>query len=91
MAEASTNYQDEIDVLRGQVGSLTYAGVWTDENPPKFSGNYGKLLQSLYAGVSLRDAFANLNDAAASVRDSSATVLSMVKDHKTPIFKGKAG
>lgn len=84
---AGSDFQQQVDVLRGQVGDLNVAGVWTDANPPKWTGPLGLALQGLEAGVSLRNAFANLNHAAASVRDSSATILTKVKAHKTPPFK----
>lgn len=82
-----SDFQQQVDILRGQVGDLNMAGVWTDANPPKWTGPLGLMLQGLDAGVSLRNAFANLNQAAASVRDSSATILTKVKAHKTPSFK----
>lgn len=88
---AGSTAQQEIDVLRGQVQLLNDAGVWTAKNPPKFTGNYGRMLQYLLAGEQLRNAFATLNHAAASVRDSTATSLTLVKNHKTPSFTSKKG
>ena len=88
---AGSDQQQEIDVLRGQVQLLNDAGVWTAKNPPKFTGNYGRMLQGLLAGEQLRNAFATLNKAAASVRDSTATSLALVKNHKTPTFTVKKG
>lgn len=89
--EGST-YQQEIDILRGQVGTLNIVGLWTSADPPKVTGVWGRLLQGLMAGVSLRDAFAELNHAAAATRDNAAKMLVLVENHKTPTFtkpKGK--
>lgn len=86
-----STYQQEIDILRGQVGTLNIVGLWTSANPPKVAGVWGRLLQGLMAGVSLRDAFASINHAAAVTRDNNAKILALVKNHKTPTFKTKKG
>lgn len=84
---AGSDYQQEIDVLRGNLDTLTVSGVWTDPTPPKFTGMYGRMLQDLEAGVKLRDSFATLNDAAAKVRNNQFNILRLVKEHKPPTFK----
>lgn len=88
----SKTLQEEIDVLRGRLDTLTVSGVWTDPNPPKFTGIYGRLLRDLEAGVKLRDAFATLNQSAASIRNAQYNILGFVKDHRLLTFttvKGK--
>jgi hypothetical protein len=82
-------HQQEIDVLRGQLGTLSVGGVWTDVNPPHFAGAYGKMLQDLDAGVYLRDAFANLNQAAAHVRNTAQANLNtwaITDQHEEPDY-----
>lgn len=85
-------FQQEVDVLRGQVSELHVVSLFSPTTAPRVAGVYGRLLQGLDAGVSFRDAFANLNHAAAATRNNSAHILSLVRNHKTPTFgkpKGK--
>jgi len=84
-------FQQEVDVLRGQVTELHVVGLFSPATAPKVAGVYGRLLQGLDAGVSFRDAFANLNHAAAATRNNSAHILSLVRAHKTPTFSKTGG
>lgn len=84
-------FQQEVDVLRGQVTELHVVGLFSPKTAPKVAGVYGRLLQGLDAGVSFRDAFANLNHAATATRNNSAHVLSLIRAHKTPMFSKPKG
>ena len=88
---SASDFQQEVDVLRGQVGTLNIVGPWVSKDPPKVAGIWGQLLQGIEAGVSLRDSFANLNHAAAATRDNAAKVRALVADHRTPVFTKEKG
>lgn len=81
-----STFQQEVDLLRGQVGTLDIVGLWTSANPPKLTGIWGLLLQRLDAGVSLRNAIHQIDVAAAATRDNTAHILGLVRSHKTPVF-----
>lgn len=77
-----TEYQQEVDLLRGQVGLLSVEGVWTSKDPPKVSGIYGQLLQGLEAGDSLRRAFTRLHMASEANRTNAFQILTLVTDYR---------
>lgn len=78
-------YQQEVDVLRGQIKELDVSAIWTSADPPKAAGIYGVLLQGLQAGDSLINAFARLNDAAADTRNTNYNVLQLVLAYQTKL------
>lgn len=83
-ADASI-YQQEVDVLRGQIGTLGVVGLWTSKNPPKVAGIYGQLLQGLEAGESLIRAFTRLNMASEADRTTKYTILQLVQNYKSKL------
>lgn len=88
---ASTVFQQEVAALKGEVSTLVWAGVFNRATAPKSSGTWGIMYQRLMAGVTLTDAFANLNHAAAAMRNAHFNSLTLVRNHKTMVFtvKGK--
>lgn len=81
--------QQEIEVLRGQQGSLVLASTWQDANPPKLAGEYGLALQSVEVGNNLRLAGKTLADGLAKAAKTAAGIVTLVKDHKPPTYKEK--
>lgn len=81
--------QQEVDVLRGQLGVLSFASVWQAANPPRFTGVYGALLQGFMAGDQLSSAFAHVNHGAAALRDGTYAGLALVRAHKPIRFTAK--
>lgn len=77
-----STYQQEVDVLRGQIGTLGVVGLWTSKNPPKVAGIYGQLLQGLEAGESLIRAFTRLHMASEAHRANSYRILALVKSYE---------
>lgn len=78
-------YQQEIDVLRGQLGTLRVVGVWTSKDPPKFTGIFGQLLQGENAGVNLIRAFTRLHMAAEANRTNAYTILTLVQNYRSKL------
>lgn len=78
-------YQQEVDVLRGQLGTLHITGVWTSKDPPKFTGIFGKLLQDENAGVYLIRAFTRLHMAAEANRTNAYTILTLVQNYRSKL------
>lgn len=74
-----TDYQQEVDVLRGQLGPLGEVGEWTSKNPPKVAGVYGIVLQGLEAGESLIRAFTRLNMTSEASRTNAYKILTLVR------------
>lgn len=85
-AGAST-FQQEVDVLRGQIGTLGVVGLWTSKNPPKLAGIYGQLLQGLEAGESLIRAFTRLHMASEANRTNAYNILKLVQAYDAKIEK----
>lgn len=92
MADQSI-YQQEVDVLRGQIGTLGVVGLWTSKDPPKVAGIYGQLLQGLEAGEDLIRAFIRLHMASEANRTNAKKILTLVQtyDAKTTAQRKKAG
>lgn len=80
-------YQQEVDVLRGQIGTLGVVGLWTSKDPPKLAGVYGQLLQGLEAGESLIRAFTRLHMASEANRTTAHTILTLVQNYKSTLDK----
>lgn len=78
-------YQQEVDVLRGQLGTLHVTGVWTSKNPPKFTGIFGKLLQDELAGEYLIRAFTRLHMTAEANRTNAYTILTLVQNYRSKL------
>lgn len=83
-AASLTTAQQEVDFLRGQLGTLSESGLWTSATAPKLTGIYGLLLQDLEAGVSLIQAFRRLHEASMANRASAQKILALVKAYKPP-------
>jgi hypothetical protein len=79
----TTDPQQEVDFLRGQLGALSEAGTWTAKNPPKFTGSFGILLQDLEGGESLIRAFIRLHEASEARRTNAKAILTLVQNYKT--------
>lgn len=75
-------YQQEVDVLRGQIGDIGVTGLWTSKDPPKLAGVYGVLLQGLEAGESLIRAFVRLHEASEANRTNQYEILTLVKAYE---------
>lgn len=82
-------FQQEVDVLRGQLGTLSYASVWTAAKAPRFTGVYGALLEGFQAGDQLIKAFAHVNHGAAALRDGNFIGLALVRAHKPITFTAR--
>ena len=80
---AATDYQQEVDFLRGQIGTLSLNSIWTAANPPKFTGAFGILLQDLEGGESLIRAFVRLHMASEASRTNANAILTLVRQYKT--------
>lgn len=78
-SDSPSLYQQEVDVLRGQIGQLGVTGLWTSKDPPKLAGIYGVLLQGLEAGESLIRAFVRLHETAEATRTNEYKILTLVK------------
>ena len=78
-------YQEEINFLRGQTGTLSEANVWTSKNPPKFTGAFGILLQDLEGGESLIRAFIRLHEASEASRTNAKAILTLVQKYKIEV------
>lgn len=76
---AGSNYQQEVDFLRGQLQPLNLANTWTTKNPPKLTGVYGTFLQGLEGGQSLIRAFTRLHMASEATRTNAHAILTMVQ------------
>lgn len=86
MADASlSTFQQEVDVLRGQLGTLRVTGIWTSKDPPKFTGIFGTLLQDELAGVFLIRAFTRLHMAAEANRTNAYTILTLVQNYRSKL------
>lgn len=81
----------EIDTLRGEIGSLMFDRIWTGPNPPKAAGTFGTALEVLFVGVVLRDGFANFNGQTTKALADSEKIVTLVKNHKTPAFTTEKG
>lgn len=77
-----SDFQQEVDVLRGQLGTLHVTGTWTSKAPPKFTGIFGTLLQDENAGVFLIRAFTRLHMAAEADRTNAYTILTLVQKYR---------
>lgn len=84
---AQTTFQQEVDVLRGQVGSLNVISLWTGKNPPALAGVYGLALQQLEGGESLIRAFIRLHEASEANRANAKAILTLVQNYKTQSAK----
>ena len=79
------DYQQEIDFLRGQTGTLSQTSIWTSKNPPKFTGAFGILLQDLEGGESLIRAFIRLHEASEASRTNAKAILTLVQKYKIEV------
>lgn len=82
MADTPSTYQQEVDVLRGQIGTLSEIGEWTKKDPPKAAGIYGVILQGFEAGESLIRAFTRLHMASEANRTNAYNTLTLVRQYK---------
>ena len=81
----TTTPQQEVDFLRGQIGTLSQTGIWTAKNPPKFTGPFGILLQDLEGGESLIRAFIRLHEASEASRANAKAILTLVQEYKVRV------
>lgn len=84
-----TEFQQEIEALRGEVGSLKFGKTWQQGSPPKVAGPFGPALQSVEVGNNLRLAGRAIADRLAQAADTSAKALALVKAHKPPTYGAK--
>lgn len=84
-----TAIQQELEALKGEVGSLNFGRTWQGANPPKIAGTYGLALQSVEVGNNLRTTGKVFSDGCAKVAATSARIPSMVKAHKPPAYEVK--
>ena len=88
---ADTVFQQEVAALKGEVSTLVWAGVFNRATAPKSAGTWGIMYQRLMVGVTLTEAFANLNHATAAIRDGFFHSAALVRNHKTMTFVAKKG
>ena len=89
VAGADAQAQQEVDALRGELGSLAFDTVWQEANPPTSSGAYGRALQAAGVGNNLRLGGRTLAAGFSSAVKTSEQTLTLVKNHKTPVFAQK--
>lgn len=80
-------YQQEVDFLRGQIGTLDVVGLWTSATPPKWTGVYGIALEFLEAGESLIRAFVRLHEASEADRTTAKAILTLVQQYEARVSK----
>lgn len=84
-------FEQEVAALKGEASTLVWAGVFNRATAPKSAGTWGIMYERLMVGVTLTEAFANLNHATAAIRDGFFHSAALVRNHKTMTFVPKKG